>query len=146
MKHIKGFNENFITDLFKKSEEDKIADEILKKLETSEVQWVTNISGLERKKPHYLSKMVLGKNTIQVAAYKDSTAFTLNKQRRASGSLTDVFEIYIDNDLLECSDSKSKKIYQVMEKKSSSSNKEQRTNRIKSKIKLEKTTSWHDRM
>lgn len=140
MKHIKRFNENFITDLFKKSEEDKIADEILKKLETSEVKWVTNISGLERKKPNYLSNMVFGKNTIQVAAYKDSSPFTLNKQSR------DVFKIHIDDDLLECSDSKSKKIYQVMEKRCSIIDKEQRTNRIKSKIKLEKPSSWHDRM
>jgi disulfide oxidoreductase YuzD len=129
MKHLKRFNENFITDLFKKSDEDKIADEILKKLETSEVKWVTNFSGLERKKgpfsAHYLSEIVFENNTIQVRAYK---VFSEDSY---------VCEIYIDDDLLECSNSKSKKIYQFMEKKSSVSSKEQSINRIKSKIKFD---------
>ena len=127
MKHLKRFNENFITDLFKKSDEDKIADEILKKLETSEVKWVTNFSGLGDyiELAHYLSEIVFENNTIQVRAYK---VFFEDSY---------VCEIYIDDDLLECSNSKSKKIYQFMEKKSSVTNKEQITNRIKSKIKFD---------
>ena len=146
MKHLKRFNENFITDLFKKSDEDKIADEILKKLETSEVKWVTNFSGLGDyiELAHYLSEIVFENNTIQLTAYKD---FSIKGRR-------DIYEIYIDDDLLECSESKSKKIYKVMEKRYSSTNKEQNsntnkeeqnsntnkeqiTNRIKSKIKFD---------
>jgi len=111
MKHLKSFNElneGIIPDLFKKSDEDKIADEILKKLETSEVKsGFGRLDWLNRKKEHYLSEMVFKNNTIKVTAYKD---FSIKGRR-------DVYEIYIDDDLLECSESKSKKIYKVMEKR-----------------------------
>jgi len=136
MKHLKRFNENFITDLFKKSDEDKIAEVILKKLETSEVKsGFGRLDWLNRKRKNYLSEIVFENNTIQLTAYKDFS----NKGRR------DIYEIYIDDDLLECSESKSKKIYKVMEKRYSSTNKEQNSNtnkeqsinRIKSKIKFD---------
>ena len=78
MKHLKRFNENFITDLFKKSDEDKIADEILKKLETSEVKsGFGRLDWLNRKREHYLSEMVFKNNTIQVADLNEIVEFNI---------------------------------------------------------------------
>lgn len=123
MKYLKTFNENFITDLFKKSDEDKIADQILKKIETSEVRWESNLSGLGSKEAHYLSDIVFKDVPVQVTTYNDFYP---------DGGA--VYKVYVDGDLLECSESKSRKIYNSMFKRYKYLKKEKRLSGIKSKI------------